>query len=307
MKNKLYTKLNLHLFEGEAPAAAESTGAVPEKSEKVQYGKPAEPAAAKDEAPKKKESETVVTTDTAEARKAEFERLIRSEYKDLFDQRVQSIIDQRFKQTKTFESQLKTLTPMLEMLAQKYGVNSTDVEALTKAIMEDDSYYEEEAMKKGLTVEQLKAMKKLERENAEFRKTVEEIERRQNAERLYQQWQQQAEALKVKFPNFDLQAECSDPETGERFLGLLKNGIDIETAFRVIHQDEIMSGAMQYTAQQVQQKVVNDIRARGMRPPENGVSGSGTAIATKTDPSKFTKKDREDISRRVLRGERIVL
>lgn len=56
-------------------------------------------------------------------------------------------------------------------------------------------------------------------------------------------------------------------------MGLLRSGVDARTAYEVVHKDEIIGGAMQYTAQRVQEKVVNDIRARGMRPPENGGSG----------------------------------
>ena len=88
---------------------------------------------------------------------------------------------------------------------------------------------------------------------------------------------------------------------------MLKSGVDVKNAYMVVHMDDIMSGAMQYTAQQISQKTVNDIMARGMRPAENGANSTGAATITKTDPTKFTKKDREEISRRVARGEIITL
>lgn len=318
MKKHLYTVLNLHLFDGEdggAPAAASPDTAGGDKAAKevplssVKYGKQAEEKPAK-EAPAKKEPETIVTSDTAEAKKAEFEKLIKGDYKELFDARVQQNINARFKDMETYKSkaaQAEALTPILDMLASKYGVEGTDVEALVKATQEDDSYYEEEALKKGLSVPQLKQIKKLERENEEFKRAAQEQQQRANADKIYSQWQQQSDALKQTYPNFDLRTECAHPEYGARFLGLLRSGVDVQTAYEVIHKDDILGGAMQYTAQAVQQKTLNDIKARGMRPSENGASGAGAATIVKSDPKTFTKKDREEIARRVLRGERIEL
>lgn len=318
LNHGLHTALNLHLFDGEGAVATSAgdapTGkAVPERNPlaKIQYGKQ-EGSAQDTQAVQKdaQEPETIVTADTQEARKAEFEKLIKGDYKDLFDERAQRIIDARFKEVKTLEAkaaQSETLAPVLDMLASKYGVDGKDVAALVKAIEEDDGFYEEEALKKGLTVEQLKYMRKVERENAEFRRTAEERQRIENADRIYAQWQQQSESCKAMYPAFDLRAECSHAETGERFLGLLKSGVDVQTAFEVVHKDELIGGAMQYTAQAIQEKTINDIRARGLRPSENGGGGNGAAAIVKTDPRTFTKKDREEISRRVMRGERIEL
>ena len=316
----LYAVLNLHLFDGEGAPAAEAAAPAPggEKAKAgknsnplsaVQYGKQAEVQPAAQEGSKKAEPETTVTSDTAEARKAEFERLVKGEYKDLFDARVQQNINARFKETETYKAkaaQADALTPVLDMLASKYGVDGSNVDALVKAIQEDDSYYEEEAMNKGLSVEQQKHMKKIERENAEFKRVAQEQQQKANADRIFSQWQQQSDLCKQAYPNFDLRNECSDPQYGSRFLSMLKSGVDVKTAYEVIHKDDILGGAMQYTAQAVQQKTVNDIRARGMRPSENGASGAGAAAIVKTDPKTFTKKDRDEISRRVLRGDRSI-
>ncbi|MEG1563351.1 MAG: hypothetical protein RR365_06450 [Bacteroides sp.] len=310
----LRTVLNLHLFDGEA-AAAEAPAVETAKADKnslanIQYGKqteePAKPAAQEGSA--KKEPETRVTSDTEEARKTEFEKLIKGDYRDLFDARVKQNIDARFKETETLRTkaaQVDTLAPVLDMLFCKYGVDGSDISALTKAIEDDDSFYEEEAARKGLTKEQYKAMQKLERENAEFKHAAQEQQRKQNADRIFAQWTQQSEALKQVYPNFDLQSECSSAEYGSRFLGLLKSGIDVKTAYEVIHKDDIIGGAMQYTAQKVQQKTVNDIKARGMRPSENGGSGNAPSVIRKADPSKLTNKDLAEISKRVRAGERI--
>lgn len=297
----------------EGGAAAEGTAA-PEQASggknplaSVRYGKQPEDFAPAEDAAKK--SDTIVEADSSAARTAEFEKLIKGQYKAEFDARTQKIINERFKHTKELEQQagkVKELAPLLDMLAGKYGVDGSDVSALVKAVTEDDSYYEQEAMDKGLSVEQLKHIKQIERENAAFKRAAQDRERQASADRIYAQWQQQSDTTKQIYPGFDLQAETGHPETGQRFLSLLKSGVDVQTAYEVIHKDELITHAMYTTAQAVESKVVNDIRARGLRPQENGGSGSG-AFVTKKDPKTFTKKDRDEISRRVLRGERIEL
>lgn len=322
MKLKKYVAVDLRLFDGDGgggtssdagTAAMAGTGTQQEdmKSRKarnpladVKYGnQPEQKPDAEPKAPAEPKKDAPAVDD--EARKAEFEKLISGDYKDLFAQRTQEIIDTRFKQTKQLESQASALNPVLELLAGKYGVDAKDVDALSKAIQEDNSYYEDEAMEKGLTVEQLKYMKKLERDNAEFQRAVQEQQRRVNADQIYAKWQQQADATKQYYPSFDLQKECSNPETGERFVGLLRSGVDVKAAYQVIHMDEVLGGAMAHTAKTIQQKTVNDIRARGMRPAENGMTGGAPAVVIKNDVSKLTRKDRDEIARRSAQGEYI--
>ena len=294
MEKILY--LNLRLF-GEEGAAAPA-GEAPANADpaKVVYGKQAA-------------EETPVTESTDEARRAEFERLIKEDYKDLYDERAQQMINKRFKEVKGLEARsetLKKLEPLMDMLSKKYGVEAGDAEALVKAIEEDDSYYEQEAYEKNLTVDQLKYIKQIERENEQFKRAEAQVERQQLADRQYRQWIGEAEQMKDIYPGFDLEAEVRG-ENGERFLGLLTSnaGLSVRDAYELIHRDDIRSGAMQLTAQTVRDKVVNDIRARGARPAEAGARPQASSVIVKSDPSKFTKADREEISRRVLRGERI--
>ena len=235
-----------------------------------------------------------------EDRSAKFEALIKGEYKDLYDARVADTVQKRLKGSKETVEKYEALAPTLEMLAKKYGVDATDIKALNKAIEEDDSYYEEEALEKGVTVEQLKEIRKMERENAELKRQMEEQNRRDNANKLYAQWMEQEQQTKTVYPSFDLRTEMQNP----KFVDLLRSNIDVKTAFEVIHKDEIIPAAMQYTAQQVEQKIANKIIANGARPTENGNSSQGASV-TKSDVSQLTKEDRAEVNRRVLRGDRI--
>lgn len=311
MKNKSFIPmLSLQLFAdgGSAGAGAGDGGtaegqgvtaaaALPQKGVKsnplanVKYGiqEEAAPAAGV-------QTETVAQPD----RNAEFEKLIKGEYKDLYDARVQDTVQKRLKGTKETVDKYNALTPTLELLANKYGVDATDIEALTKAISDDDTYYEQEAMEKGMSVQQLKEVKKMERENAELKAQMEEAQRQENGKKLYAAWMQQADEAKKVYPSFDLRTEMNNP----KFVDLLRSNIDVRTAYEVLHKDEIIPAAMQFTAKTVEQKLTNKIMANGARPSENGMSAQSAAVI-KSDVSQLSKEDRAEIIRRVQRGEKI--
>ena len=312
-------KLNLQLFADSGGAAGNGTGAegatgvtetaaVSQKGVKanplanVKYGIQAEeaPAQAADVQNVKTTDGDGNTTQTVD-RKAEFDKLIKGEYKDLYDSNVQNILSKRLANQKTTVEKYEALSPVLEMLAKKYGVDASDASALSKAIEDDDSYYEEEAMKKGVSVEHLKEIRKMERENATLKKQMQEQSIRENAEKLYAKWMEQAEGVKAVYPSFDLRTEMQNP----RFVDLLKvPSVDVRTAYEVMHKDEIIPAAMQFTAKTVEKKLTDKMIANGARPTENGIS-SQSASVVKSDVSKLSSADIDEVIRRVARGEKI--
>ena len=240
-------------------------------------------------------------------RKAEFEKLIKGEYKDLYDAKVQNTIQQRLKGQKETVDKFNALSPTLEILAKSYGVDINDIEALNKAIEEDDAYLEAEALEEGKTVQQKREerrrdreIKKMEAENAELKAQMDEVRRQENGKKLYQSWMQQADEAKKIYPSFDIQTEMNNP----KFVELLRSNIDVRTAYEVTHKDEIIAGAMQFTAKTVESKIANKIASNGARPAENGMS-SQSASLVKSDVSQLSKEDRAEIIRRVQRGEKI--
>lgn len=289
-----YFKMRLNLFD--EGATAEAAVATQDAKQSVVYGKAADGASDVHQNDGESDANPIVD------RKAEFEKLIKGDYKAEYESRLRENLDRRLKSAKAAEDNYKKLSPVLQILGQKYGVSAEDPEALSKAIEEDDSYYEQEAMEKGMAVADLKEMKRLQRENADFRKNMEETQRRENADKIYKEWIDQSEKLKQKYPAFDLQEELKNTE----FNRLMRvPGMDIETAFTVVHKDELFSSALQYATQKTEEKIVNNIRARGMRPAENGTIGSATAVR-KADPSQLSHENLVDIRERVRRGEKIV-
>ena len=241
------------------------------------------------------------TTATNIDRKAEFEKLIKGEYKDLYDERMQDTIKNRLKGQKEIVDKYNALSPMFETLSKKYGVDASDPEAIMKAIEEDDSYYEEEALEKGISVEHLKEIRKMERENAELKKLRDEQNAKEAAEKRVAEWMEESKQVKAIYPQFDLKSEMQN----SKFVDLLRvPGVDVRTAYELTHKDEIIAGAMQFTAKTVEKKIADKIAANGARPTENGLN-SQSASQTKSDVSQLSKADILDFQRRIARGEKI--
>lgn len=239
---------------------------------------------------------------SAKTKSQMFDELIKGEYKDEFSKRTQSIIDRRFKETKGLEEKLNSHNSILTRLADKYGVDSSDPDAIIKALDSDESFYEQAAMEQGLTVKQYMERQALLRENESLKRATQEAEDRQHREQVYAKWLSEGEELKSRYgiENFDLNVEAQNPD----FANLLKSGVSVEAAYKAVHFDDMVGGAMAATAQEVRTKMANGIASRSSRPTENGISPQSTQVF-KRDVHALTKADREEIERRSMRGENI--
>ena len=112
----------------------------------------------------------------------------------------------------------------------------------------------------------------------------------------YESWLSQAAKLRETQPGFDLAAELSD----ERFRELLRSGVPMGDAYELIHRNELM----EKTARDMEERISRRILSGLSRPRENGMGGVSSAVV-KQDMSQMSKKTRQDIIRRVQKGERI--
>ena len=205
---------------------------------------------------------------------AEFERLIRGQYKDQYNARVQDIVCKRLKGQQQTLEQYRALEPSLELLAQKYGVEAKDPQALAQAIQaQEQSHREDEAL-------------------------YTEPQRRADARRQYEQWMWQAQQAKEEYPMLELTQEVHNP----RFMELLSAGVSVGDAYLVAHRDEIIPAAMHYTAKAVEEKLANRIAANGLRPSESAIATRGAAPVA-DQVAHMSRAQRQDIIRRVQRGE----
>lgn len=235
-----------------------------------------------------------------------FDELIKKggEFADEFGKRTQDIINKRFKEVKGLEETLKSHESILGLLAAKYGVDPTNSAAIEKAIKEDDSLFEQAAFQEGLTPEQYRHKLELEQENARLKAAQDELELQRGSQEIYAGWLQEADELVAKYglTDFDFATEVENPQITQ----LLASGVPFEAAYKTVHFDDMLGGAMAYTAQNVSQAMVNNIQARNRRPAENGTMSASNTIF-KTDPRKFTPMDLDEIKRRVAAGEEIAL
>ena len=235
-----------------------------------------------------------------------FRGMITGDYKEEFGQEVQRIIDKRFAKAKQSEASLKAVQPIIGMLAEKYGVRAEDVEALGKAIEADQSFWEEDAAKAGMSVEQYKNFKRLERENSRLLAAQQESMNREQEQEALAKLNAEVEDAKQLYPGLDLETELNDPVHGAEFAKLLRSGIDVKTCYQVIHNDEIMMGAMQYAGQKAARQVAASVQANRNRPPENGGASTG-AVNGVPDVEHMSKTDRRALIERARKGERVVL
>lgn len=303
-------KLNLKMFDGACGASSgtgdgtgtatsgvnegTSSGANNSKDlSKVVYGK--QPVVA--------ENTSSNTQDDAQSRYNEYRN---GEGKDFINKEIENAVKRRFKDHSELKKSNGKMQSVMNAVAMKYGIDPTDTDGILKAVAEDESYYETAADEAGMSVEQYKKMKQLEAENAQLQAIRQEEDRRKEFDAKYAEWSMQADFARNEYPNLDLNTEMQNKD----FFGLLTRGIDVKTAYQVIHQDEIVQSAIstatQRTAQAVQQQTVNNIRSKGLRPDESAGS-SQAGFTFKTDPHKWTKADREEIAKRVAMGEKIRL
>ncbi len=240
---------------------------------------------------------------TDENARPTFDELIKGDYKADYDKNVQAIVKDRVKNLKGAQETLEALNPMLERLYKQYGVDNA--QELVNKYLDDDSLYEQAAIERGVPIEVEKELQQLQRNAA----ILEQRARRRDMEEQFQSHIQslveQGEKLKEVFPGFNLQAEFNNPE----FVRLTSPevGLDVETAYRVIHKDEIDKNLMQSALKKGARQVSNAVQAGIMRPSENGVGGAGGAVVLSSDPRDWDKKVLKQIAEDAKRGKKIIL
>ena len=225
-----------------------------------------------------------------------------------YNKQMQAVVQSRLRSAKGAEETLGKLTPALELLARQHNLDpaNIDYDALAKAISEDESYYEDKALQMGVSIETAKKMDQKERDDARQQREQARTLEEQKIQQHFAKLEQQAEAMKKVFPNFDLRRELQNPAFAR--MTSPNVGISVEDAYYAVHRNEIQTAAMQATAQKTAQKISNSIQAGSKRPNEAGASGQAPSVTT-FDYSKASREQREafkrDIRARMARGEKV--
>ena len=308
--------LNLQLFgeggDGGDGGSASSTGDnaiensgenipafIPEKAKKY-YQKAMEKTANKKQASTPVASDPVQTTNEPKTttEKIPYADLIKSDdYKEEHKAYMDKTISDRLKKYKGIEETSGKQKAILEVVANKYGVNPDDenfLEVLSQKIDADDSYYENYAMEHDMSNEEARRILDMERKVARIdaEKAAVEAEKAEMAkqEEMRQQimlLRQNAEKTKTQFPQFDLDTEMQD----ERFRRLcaVNNG-DTTAAYMACHWKDILPATVQMASRQIQAQTAQAVASNKARPIENGLSSSAPSVVEQ-DFSKMSLKE----------------
>lgn len=300
-------ELNLRLFEGGegggAPAGTGGTettagGATENMSSKVQDDTGGPEGKEPGKTPEKQEEGK---EKTPEERMEEYNRF-KADYKDLYGQDVQNAISRRYKENEQLRQQIDEYGPLLSTLSAKYGLDSPDVKSLMAAIDKDNSFWEDAAMKEGMSVDQYKKMKQYEAEHQQIIEAAKRAEQVRQRDQTWARWNQEADMCMQKFPQFNMDMELNNPN----FVKLLGAGLDVESAYKAAHFDELTHGIAAQTEEKTRKKVADSIRAGAGRPIENGI-GLGGANKSVTNAWDLSAEEFAKIMERAKSGEKIKL
>lgn len=248
-------------------------------------------------------------TKSPEERRKAFGELLRGEYADLTEELMQNAVTEA---TRRLEAS-PAMKGLMQALQEKYGTDANDLVALTEAVrngaVKDDAYYEKLAMEKGVSTKTARELDKLESQNkqlTEQQQLIRQMERQREQQariaELQAGWDREAEQLKAQYPDFNMAEVLANPEVEK----MMRSGVSMTNAYRSAYFDHILKQQQAATARQVEQGVVNRMQQRNARPGENGTRPGG-AVQTKIDVSHMSRKEMEEMEKRVMRGEVITL
>lgn len=291
--------------EGVADAGDEIPSSIPARAREI-YKKAMGKTKAPDRPVKvEEEPKAEVETATEEKTHTSYRDLIKSDdYKDEHEAYMKEVIADRLKKYKGIEQTSAKQSELLSLVAQKYGLNpgaDNYMEALEKAIGDDDSYYESYAMEHDMSPQEARKIVSLERKVAEQERQQQIALQEAENRRINQIIISNAEKCKQQFPQFDLDTEWKNPD----FIRLAAaTNWDITATYKTIHWNDIVPQAIKLASQTATNQTANAVKANKSRPVENGLGASSPATLQKPDYSKMNLDEIREQAARWRRGEK---
>lgn len=281
---------------------------IAEKNKKEQEQKKALAAKTLEKEENKTETSQNEVTETAQPEKAapklnpkaEFEKLIKGEYKDAYEEKIKENLAKRFRENEELRKKLDSANEILAELSERYNMDFEDTDSLKRAVHADNGLFADEAQRQGMDVETYRYIKRLERENLGYKKQIEKSRRDSEAAEMMKRWYDNSQELANTYPDFDMTQEIDNP----KFIELVQKGVDLKTAYEVVHIADIMNREKKNAATEARRDVEQEYRSRDNRPYENGLSAQSSAII-KSSVSSLSAKQRAELAKRAARGEKI--
>ena len=278
------------------------------KNRAYKFGKPSAEAVRKAEPQEKRQQEVAAPAEQKDSQQ-EAQSRPRMSWDEIvkdpeYNQELQKLIKARLRESGAYKDAMEALDPALELLARQYGIDlgKKDYKALAQKITDDDHYYETKAMETGDSVETVKKLEQQEAELNRFRRQEAMNLEEQKINRHFASLERQGEALKAKFPGFDLRAELQNPVFAR--MTAPDSGLTVEDAYYAVHRAEIQSAQAKVIADQTAKQMANSIRSNAARPDESGSRQGSSTVSF--DYSKASRQQREELKRRIRSGERIL-
>lgn len=290
-------------------AAAEQTGAITMADKLTELGVPREKLnRAKYNNTKVAQQPRPEQQDAAAAEEAEQTAAPRLTWAEIMEDpeykaEMSKVVASRLSKLKPAAEGLEKLAPALNVLANKYGIDANDYDSLSKAVIDDDEFYEQRALEMGVSADVVKQIDSANRIAEQAEQQRQHFINEQKMHEHVAKLQQQAMALKERYPDFDLRKELENP-TFQR-MTMPNSMFTLEDAYELVHRDEIKERIKQAAAQASREQVSKAYQSNRSRPNEGGATRTNNASVQHFDYKNASKEQREALKARIMAGEKI--
>ena len=248
------------------------------------------------------EAETTSTeTEGDEAKEtAKEEKSVKTYTEDEFKERFDKEMKRRFKK---YEAKDKDLAPILRYVSEELGISDTsDLKALAeKADEARKARYRREGAEKG---EDPNAIEK-DADNAydaqSYREMMKAQREQADADAFNSKMDAQMREARAIYPDIDFATEIQNPV----FKAIINAGGTVINAYESAHPAEVKQAIIDKAYREAQEKLASSMNVSAQRPTEGAIANAATAKVI-TDPKSLTKAERQEIKKRVRRGEKII-
>ena len=225
----------------------------------------------------------------------EFEALIKGKYRDQYGKRVQSAVNERFKNQRRAEKEAEELWDAIDPYLQKSGVKRGDVAGLRAAAEKDRSNFNRLAYEKGISVEEAQqeyaTLRETEKKNRAQKAAEAEQQRKaekEAREKVFDAWKADEAVIKKTDPGFSItEAIRTQPE----FVKMINAGVSVKNAYRAVFYDKNMAEVAGAVYRRGKADTAQSIAARANRPVEGALGARAAATVPSASMASMSDAD----------------